>query len=111
VNPSKQVSAVVEDPDDSGEYDETEEELTVRFKLTEAYEDSTLYAFLVPMDAVSSNLVVCKAFDTGIAIRSGDTESTGTAKIQLLDGTDETLPLTYSIALRTAKTWDAGETI
>ena len=111
VNPAKQVSAVVEDPNDSGEYNETEEELTVRFKLTEAYEDSTLYAFLVPMDTVSSNLVVCKAFDTGIAIRSGDTESTGTAKIQLLDGTDETLPLTYSIALRTAKTWDAGETI
>ena len=111
VNPAKQVSAVVEDPNDSGEYNETEEELTVRFKLTEAYEDSTLYAFLIPMDTVSSNLVVCKAFDTGIAIRSGDTESTGTAKIQLLDGTDETLPLTYSIALRTAKTWDAGETI
>ena len=49
VNPAKQVSAVIEDPDDSGEYNETEEELTVRFKLTEAYEDSTLYAFLVPM--------------------------------------------------------------
>ena len=111
VNPAKQVSAVVEDPDDSGEYNETEEELTVRFNLTEAYEDSTLYAFLVPMDAASSNLVVCKAFNTGVAIRSGDTESTGTAKIQLLDGTEDTLPLTYSIALRTAKTWDAGETI
>ena len=111
VNPAKQVSAVVEDPNDSGEYNETEEELTVRFKLTEAYEDSTLYAFLVPMDTVSSNLVVCKAFDTGIAIRSGDTESTGTAKIQLLDGTEETLPLTYSIVLRTEKTWDKGETI
>ena len=111
VNPAKQVSAVIEDPDDSGEYNETEEELTVRFNLTEAYEDSTLYAFLVPLDAVSSNLVVCKAFDTGVAIRSGDTESTGTAKIQLLDGTDETLPLTYSIVLRTAKNWNSGETI
>ena len=112
VNPAKQVSAVVEDPDDSGEYNETEEELTVRFQLTEAYdEDSTLYAFLVPMDAASSNLVVCKAFNTGIAIKSGDVESTATAKIQLLDGTDETLPLTYSIVLRTAKTWNAGETI
>ena len=111
VNPAKQVSAVVEDPNDSGEYDETDEELTVRFNLTEAYEDSTLYAFLVPMDAASSNLVVCKAFDTGVAIRSGDTNSTGTAKIQLLDGTEETLPLTYSIVLRTEKTWDKGETI
>ena len=111
VNPAKQVSAVVEDPNDSGEYDETDEELTVRFNLTEAYEDSTLYAFLVPMDADSSNLVVCKAFDTGVAIRSGDTNSTGTAKIQLLDGTEETLPLTYSIVLRTEKTWDKGETI
>jgi hypothetical protein len=111
VNTAKQVSAIVEDPNDSGEYNETEEELTVRFKLTEAYEDSTLYAFLVPMDAASSNLVVCKAFDTGIAIRSGDTESTGTAKIQLLDGTEETLPLTYSIVLRTDKSWEKGETI
>jgi len=110
VNPAKQVSAVVEDPNDSGEYKETEE-LIVRFKLTEAYEDSTLYAFLVPMDAASSNLVVCKAFETGIAIISGDTYSSGTAKIQLLDGSDDTLPLSYSIVLRTEKTWDAGDTI
>ena len=111
VNPAKQVSAIVEDPDDSGEYNETEEELTVRFKLTEAYEDATLYAFLVPMDAASSNLVVCKAFNTGVAIKSGDTESTGTAKIQLLDGTDETLPLSYTIVLRTGKTWNSGDVI
>ena len=111
VNPAKQVYAVVEDPNDSGGYDETDEELTVRFNLTEAYEDSTLYAFLVPQDAASSNLVVCKAFETGVTIESGATESTGTAKIQLLDGTEETLPLTYSIVLRTAKTWDSGDTI
>ncbi|MBP3405631.1 MAG: leucine-rich repeat protein [Kiritimatiellae bacterium] len=111
VNPAKQVSAVVETPYDSWVYNETDEELSVRFKLSDAYEYSTLYAFLVPQDAASSNLVVCKAFETGVTIESGATVSTGTAKIQLLDGTEETLPLIYSIVLRTAKTWDSGETI
>ena len=111
VNEAKQVSAVVEDPDDSNEYDEDAEELTIRFKLTEGYDDSTLYAFLVPLDAASSNLVVCKAFEQGIAIRSGDMESTGTAKMTILDGNDDTQPLAYSIMLRTAKTLTSGETI
>ena len=111
VNEAKQVSAVVEDPDDSNEYGEDAEELTIRFKLTEGYDDATLYAFLVPLDEASSNLVVCKAFTTGVAIKSGDTESTGTAKMTLLDGTDETLPLAYTIVLRTAKSWTSGETI
>lgn len=111
VNEAKQVSAVVEDPDDSNEYDEDAEELTIRFKLTEGYDDSTLYAFLVPQDEASSNLVVCKAFTQGIAIKSGDTESTGTAKMTILDGNDDTQPLAYSILLRTAKTLTSGETI
>ena len=111
VNEAKQVSAVVEDPDDSLNYDEDVEELTIRFKLTEGYDDSTLYAFLVPLDEASSNLVVCKAFEQGVAIKSGDTESTGVARMTILDGNDDTQPLAYSIMLRTAKTLTSGETI
>ena len=116
VNPAKQVSAVVESPDPDGsggypEYDDGEVELSIRFKLTEGYDDSTLYAFLVPQDEASSNLVVCKAFTTGVAIKSGDTESTAAAKMQLLDGNDDSQPLVYSIVLRTAKNWTTGDTI
>ena len=111
VNEAKQVSAIVEDPDDSLNYDEDVEELTIRFKLTEGYEDSTLYAFLVPQDEASSNLVVCGAFDLGVAIRSGDTESTGVARMTILDGNSYTQPLLYSIVLRTARNWSSGETI
>jgi len=111
VNPAKQVMATVTDPADMNEYDEKTREVSVKFLLTEAYEDDTLYAFLLPQDAASSNLVVCKNFNQGIPIRSGDTNSTGVAKIEFLDGTDLSLPLTYSIILRTERTLDAGEEI
>jgi hypothetical protein len=110
VNPAKQVSVIIEEPNDSGEYNETDEELTFHFKLTEAFEESKLYAFLVPKDVASSNLVVCKYFNTGVEIKPGDTESRS-VKIQLLDGTDDSLPLSYSIVLRTEKTLDLGEPI
>jgi hypothetical protein len=111
VNPAKQVAAVVTDPADTDEFAETVGEISVKFTLTEAYEDSTIYAFLVPLDEASSNLVVSKAFTQGISIKSGDTESTGVARLELLDGTDLSQPLTYSIVLRTARTWNSGETI
>ena len=111
VNPAKQVSAVVTQPVDMDEFDETIGQVSIKFNLTEAYEDSTLYAFLLPQDEASSNLVTCTAFETGIAIKSGDKESTGTAKIKLLDGSELTSPLLYSIVLRTGKTLDKGEAI
>lgn len=111
VNEAKQVTAVVEDPDDSLNYDEDVEELSIRFKLTEGYEDGTLYAFLVPLDEASSNLVTCKQFTQGVAIRSGDTESAGVARMIILDGNDETQPLTYGIMLRTRNTLTTGELI
>ena len=111
VNPAKQVSAVVEDPDGSLKYSEDAEELTIRFKLTEGYDDSKLFAFLVPQDEASSNYVSCTAFTLGVPIPSGDTESAGTATMTILDGNAYTMPLSYDIVLRTEKTWSAGETI
>ena len=111
VNAAKQVFAVVESPDDSLRYTEDAEELTIRFKLTEAYDDQTLYAFLIPQDEASSNLVVCKQFTQGVAISAGDTNSTGVALMTLLDGNDQTMPLVYEIMLRTGKTLTTGEIV
>ena len=111
VNEAKQVSAVVEDPDNSLNYDEDEEELTIRFYLTEGFEDGNLYAFLVPLDEASSNLVTCKQFTQGVAIQSGNTNSTGVARMTILDGNDDTQPLQYEIILRTGRTLTTGELV
>ena len=109
-DPAKQVLATVEMPNDSLNYDEDTGELSIRFHLTKPDEESrTLYAFLVPQDEASSNLVVCKQFTQGVAISSESTESTGVARMTILDGNDQTMPLVYEIMLRTGKTLTTGE--
>ena len=88
----------------------------VRFTLSEKMSVGTdRYAFLVPQNPASSNLVECAAFTEGILIPGGLTNSTLNAKFTLklkdgcaaCDGTDGLL--SYRIVLRTANTLTEGE--
>ena len=108
VNDANQAFAVVEGAEDEVEFDEIDEEgyetvLNISFKLNNPHTD-TIYAFLVPLDEASSNKVECKAFTTGIAIRGGETESVQSVPMTILDGSDDTLPLSFAIELRHGKT-------
>ena len=110
VDDAKQAYAVVEGFEDVIEFGEIDEEgyenvLDVRFHLNVPHED-TVYAFLVPLDEASSNkveFVSGKGKEIGIAIPGGTTNSVQTATLRLLDGCDETLPISYRIELRTLK--------
>ena len=59
-----------------------------------------MYAFLLPMNAASSNLVETTATTNGVFIKSGNFVSTAPSTIKFLDGSAATANLRFKIVLR-----------
>ena len=87
------------------------ETASLSLKLSEAFSDASIgYLFVVPMDADSSNLVECSAFETGVPIQSGSDEPNMPPTIRFLDGQSSTL-LEYTFVLRDNPDINAGNEI
>ncbi len=85
---------------------------TLKFELSKAAGER-LYAFLVPLNEASSNLVELTSspgFATGVEIR-GDQVSSGDMKFKLkfLDGGEDAADIAFGIMLRSASQIDQGE--
>ena len=84
-----------------GRCGEDAEVLSLNFRLSEAYDESSdpIFAFLVPQNAASSNYVDCLAIESGVAIFPGDTGTMDPVDLTILDGNKETGSLSYAIEL------------
>ena len=113
VSPTKEAYAVVQGVEDGEnvftEIDENGDArvVSVNFFVTAAY-SKTLYAFLVPNDSASTNLVECKQFTRGVKVAVAGETATEKATIKLLDGCEDSSPLSYSIVLRTDRDLNKG---
>ena len=118
VKPQKTVSATLYDSTSvdsrhDGESFEEGSTAYVQFSLSQELPyGADRWAFLVPQNEASSNLVECAAFAQGVKIPGGVTNSTLVAcALTMLDGCAETRQgeLLYRIMLRTAETLTEGE--
>ena len=92
------------------EYAEGEKPL-LKFELSQPH-TATLYAFLVPLNAASSNLVTSAAFEGGIVIQPNTTLSTPVSfNLNFLDGGTAAADLQFGIMLRNADRYDQGEEV
>ena len=84
-----------------GRCGEDAEVLSLNFRLSEAYDDSSdpIFAFLVPQNAASSNYVDCLAIESGVAIFPGDAGTMDPVDLTILDGNKDTGSLSYAIEL------------
>ena len=87
--------------------------LRFRIEPESAANNSRMYAYLVPLNEASSNLVTSVAFTEGVMIEGESSVALATtpAALRFLDGTDTTADLRYSIMLRTEPKLDAGSEI
>ena len=92
------------------EYAEGEKPI-LKFELSQPH-TATLYAFLVPLNAASSNLVSSTAFEGGVVIQPNSTLSTPVSfNLNFLDGGTAAADLQFGIMLRNADRFDAGEEV
>ena len=83
----------------------------LKFSLSQAH-TADLYAYLVPLNEASSNLVSSAAFESGVVIPANATMSTPVNfTLGFLDGGDAAANLQFGIMLRNDDRFDAGDEV
>lgn len=103
-------SASQTEPNQRVEYAEGENPV-LKFSLSQPH-TSDLYAFLVPLNEASSNLVSCAAIEDGVVIPATEKNSTPiNFRLKFLDGGDQAANIKFGIMLRSSSRYDDGEEI